>query len=410
MATIELYQSSICKRECGSRPKQEKDKKPAPWCRKDGHSPYRVRYRKPDGKQTDKRGFIRKRDAEIFSATVEVDKAMGAYVPPSAGRVTVDELGPGWLTRQTAHMKPSARHSIESAWKVHVQPHWGGRRLSAIKHTEVQSWVAELASRRSPSLVRDAHSVLARILEDAVKDRQIAVNPAKGVKLPPKTRKPNKYLTAAQVATLAQESGRYGSLILLLSFVGLRWGEAAGIRVRDIDFLRRTVTLHENAVRVGGETFVGTLKSHKHRTVPIPKTVALELSKTCKGKELDELLWPSSKGDHLGPPSSHDSWLSGAVARCQKVDKTFPRVTAHDLRHTAASLAVASGANVKAIQRMLGHASAAMTLDVYADLFDDDLDAVARKLEKVVGKVWAQGSSIPPTKPPKRSLPASSSA
>ena len=56
-------------------------------------------------------------------------------------------------------------------------------------------------------------------------------------------------------------------------------------------------------------------------------------------------------------------------------------LTPHDLRHTAASLAVAAGANVKAVQRMLGHASAAMTLDTYADLFDDDLDAVSAALD-----------------------------
>jgi integrase len=60
----------------------------------------------------------------------------------------------------------------------------------------------------------------------------------------------------------------------------------------------------------------------------------------------------------------------------------MPRVTPHDLRHTAASLAVSAGANVKAVQRMLGHASAAMTLDLYADLFDDDLEAVATALDK----------------------------
>jgi len=68
--------------------------------------------------------------------------------------------------------------------------------------------------------------------------------------------------------------------------------------------------------------------------------------------------------------------------------------TVHDLRHTAASLAISAGANVKAVQRMLGHASAAMTLDVYADLFDDDLDAVGDALSRLgapegVGKVWA---------------------
>lgn len=64
----------------------------------------------------------------------------------------------------------------------------------------------------------------------------------------------------------------------------------------------------------------------------------------------------------------------------------FPRITAHALRHTAASLAVSAGANVKVVQRMLGHASAAMTLDVYADLSDDDFTQVADKLSETVGK------------------------
>ena len=78
------------------------------------------------------------------------------------------------------------------------------------------------------------------------------------------------------------------------------------------------------------------------------------------------------------------SWLSGAVARCQKADPAFPRVTAHALRHTAASLAISAGANPKVVQRMLGHMSAAMTLDVYADLFESDLDTVADRLENVL--------------------------
>ena len=69
-----------------------------------------------------------------------------------------------------------------------------------------------------------------------------------------------------------------------------------------------------------------------------------------------------------------------AVEKCQKGDEVFPSITPHDLRHTAASLAVSAGANVKAVQRMLGHAKASMTLDVYADLFDEDLDGVADRL------------------------------
>jgi len=59
-------------------------------------------------------------------------------------------------------------------------------------------------------------------------------------------------------------------------------------------------------------------------------------------------------------------------------------VTPHDLRHTSASLAISAGANVKSVQTMLGHASAAMTLDTYADLFPDDLDAVADRLDEAV--------------------------
>jgi integrase len=85
-----------------------------------------------------------------------------------------------------------------------------------------------------------------------------------------------------------------------------------------------------------------------------------------------------------GTASHVKSWLSGAVARCQKADPTFPRVTAHDLRHTAASLTISAGANPKVVQRMLGHASAAMTLDVYADLFDSDLESVAKNVAKNV--------------------------
>jgi integrase len=138
---------------------------------------------------------------------------------------------------------------------------------------------------------------------------------------------------------------------------------------------------------------VGTLKSGKHRTVVLPRHVLYELAQTCEGKARENLIWPSRSGGYLGPPSAHDSWLAGAVQRCQKADPTFPRVTAHGLRHTAASLAISAGANVKVVQRMLGHASAAMTLDVYADLFDSDLSAVADRLEEHVGKMWAPSLS-----------------
>jgi integrase len=216
-----------------------------------------------------------------------------------------------------------------------------------------------------------------------VHDRLLVANPARGVKLPKRAPHRNVYLTAAQLDRLANEAGRYRSLVLLLGVGGVRWGEAAALRVGDVDFLRRRIGLHRNAVEVNGKFAVGSLKNNKNRTVALPEFVIDALAETAQGKSRDDLLWASQAGGYLAAPGPR-SWLAGAVARCRKADPTFPRVTAHALRHTAASLAISAGANPKVVQRMLGHASAAMTLDVYADLFDSDLDTVAEN----VAKLW----------------------
>jgi site-specific recombinase XerC len=110
-------------------------------------------------------------------------------------------------------------------------------------------------------------------------------------------------------------------------------------------------------------------------------------------KNPEALVFSDSSGEHLRRirvSKGSRSWFKTALAA-----SGLPPMTLHDLRYTAASLAISSGANVKAVQRMLDHASAAMTLDGYADLFDDDLDAVADGLNKAtasanVGKLWAQ--------------------
>ena len=98
------------------------------------------------------------------------------------------------------------------------------------------------------------------------------------------------YLSAAQLDMLASEAGRYRSLVLL-DVGGLRWGEAIALRVADVDFLRRRIELHRNAVYVDGEFIVGTLKSNKSRTVVVPQFVTDALASTAHGKDREELLW-----------------------------------------------------------------------------------------------------------------------
>src|ERR1700747_1996954 len=99
----------------------------------------------------------------------------------------------------------------------------------------------------------------------------------------------NVSLTAAQLDRLADESGSYRSVVLLLGIGGLRWGEAAALRVGDVDFPRRRISLHRNAVEVNGKFEVGSLKSNKIRTVALPAFVIDALAETAKGKGHDDL-------------------------------------------------------------------------------------------------------------------------
>lgn len=343
---------------------------------------WRVRYRKPDRSQTDKRGFKTKRDASEFAATVETSKITGTYIDPTRGKATIAALGKRWLDGQT-HLKPSTLHSVESTWRVHVLEEWGDRAVAEIEHSEIQDWVTMLSKgdgenrkAKSATTVKRAHGILSAILHRAALDKRIPANPAAGINLPRKTSKARAYLNDAQVELLAVESKAHGTLIRVMAYTGLRWGEITGLHVSDVNFLRKRITVSRNAVTVNGRTEIGTPKTHRERWVPFPEFLRADLAEAAKGKSRDDVLFGQGNV-YMLPPSSRDGWFSHAVKRCQAQDSTFPRVTPHDLRHTTASLAIAAGANVKAVQRMLGHASAAMTLDVYADLFDDDLEAVA---------------------------------
>lgn len=152
--------------------------------------------------------------------------------------------------------------------------------------------------------------------------------------------------------------------------------------MRHLNFLRRRILVEENAVRVQGTYELGTPKSGKTRTVPMFPFLVPVLERACDGKGPDAHVF--GDGTALLPyPHATSGWFVKAVRTAQDADPTFPTITPHDLRHTAASIAVSASAHVKAVQRMLGHKSAAMTLDVYADLFDDDLETVAERVSEV---------------------------
>lgn len=361
---------------------------------------YRVRYRKPDRSQTDKRGFKTKREAEMFLATVEVSKMRGEWVDPSRSQVAVAGWAEGWYQAQV-QLKPTTRSGYRHGLDKHVLPRWGTTRLVDVAHGDVQTWVNKLSTHLAPSTVRQTFLVLSGVLKFAVRDGRLAKNPCDGVRLPRVVRSERGYLSHEQVGALAEAAGQYGDLVRFLSYTGLRWGEMAALKVGRVDMLRRRAEIAEAVSEPRGQVIWGTPKGHERRSVPVPRFVLEDISKRCHGKHRDDLVFTAPTGGVLRSGNFRRSYFNPALAAVREADADFPKVTPHDLRHTAASLAISAGANVKAVQRMLGHASAAMTLDVYADLFDDDLDAVAEALDSraaisVVGKVWAEGDNVSP--------------
>lgn len=350
---------------------------------------YRIQYRDDEHKSRTRTGFKTQREAKNALRRLEIAVADGQYVEAAQSKVPIGVLAEAWLPAKERSLKPSAYRALESAWRIHVAPKWASRSVSSVRATEVRDWLSELRTTRSATTVLRVHGVLAGILDDAVADRRALSNPSRDKRtvtrsLPKKRRTPNIYLTHPQVDLLA-DSSRYPTLVRFLAYTGLRWGEATGLRIKHLDTLRRRVTVEENAVLVNATIVVGTPKDNETRSVPYPPFLSRPLASLCEGKSRQDLLF----GDghlHIRVPKSGGGWFEAAVRHAQGVDPTFPRVTPHDLRHTAASLAISAGANVKAVQRMLGHASAAMTLDVYADLFDDDLDAVAMSLNEARAK------------------------
>lgn len=358
-----------------------------------GRTRYVVRYRKPDGRQSDKTGLPTLRAAKDWLAQTEVAKSSGKFIAESAGRLTVGELAGPWLAHKKAIRKRSSYDALDGAWRTHVEPRWGKTRISGVRTTDVKAWIAELAEQRSATVVIRCAGVLGGILDGAVDDGLLAKNPARGLELPKKVRKARRrYLTAEEVEDVARAAAAtdpmYRVVVLLLAYTGLRWGEMAALTTASVSPLRNRVEVWRSVTVRGSDWIVGTTKGDEARSVPVPASLMDELERIMLKRKPGELLFPAPRtSSYLRTPNKASVNAQGEKVKPKWWEKALdecgiPYMSPHDLRHTAASLAISAGANVKALQRMLGHESAAMTLDTYSELFDDDLDAVGAALEE----------------------------
>lgn len=312
---------------------------------------WRARWRE-DGKHRAK-SFRTKQAAEKW-LTLHLSRPVveGPEIP------TVGVLVQRWRDAKN-HLAPKTREAAKTASR-HVTPRWGHLSADQVMPSEVRVWLAGLEL--SESTKRHIFLCLKGALELAVEDGILPRNPVAGIKAPVSGKREPTYMTIEDLKALAAAAGKWEAMVLLMGTTGIRIGEACGLDVADVGAKR---------IRVRPEVS----KSDRGRDVPVPASVRAMLDLDREGP-----LFRSPAGKRVDP----GNWRVRVFAEAAKAVGR-EGLDPHELRHTAASLAIAAGADVMVVQRMLGHKSAAVTLGVYAHLWDGNLDDVAARMDAALG-------------------------
>ncbi|MGL4178588.1 MAG: tyrosine-type recombinase/integrase [Dermatophilaceae bacterium] len=274
------------------------------------------------------------------------------------------------------HLRATTQSGYRHAWK-HVAPTFGRWPVAKIEHADVAEWVAGLSRTSGTDTVRKAHGVLCRVLDHACLTRRVPVNVARSVRLPKRAPARERILTIREVHALADAMTTDKDVVLALAYLGLRWSELAALRCEDVNLERRRVHVVQRATEVDGRMDLDQPKSRAgHRHVPVPARIAPYLQARIDGQRPDALVFPSPDGDYLRVRNwRRRAGFDEALKRCGF------RATPHDLRRTFGSLARMAGADLRFIQKAMGHESITTTARIYAHLYDDELDAIAQALD-----------------------------
>lgn len=316
---------------------------------------WQVRYREA-GRQR-KRNFDTKEAALTFEARsrLEPDQRLA-----QEGRhLSVSAMMDTWLATKTDRARKTQEAYTYDVGQVTAA--FGGRLATSLRSSEIRVWVAR--SGTSVSVRRRSLTALQAAYGLAIEDELLGVDPTSRIKLPRAVETERRFLSWSELAELAKETGTHESLVWLLGTSGLRLGEAAGLQVGDV----RCGKLRVARQRHG--SIVESPKGGRGRDVPVARFVLEQLE--LRGRKDEEWLFRGSRSDRLDTHAWRSRVFQPAATR------TVGAMVPHELRHTAASLAIASGANVKQVQNMLGHRSATITLDLYGHLWNDDTVATS---------------------------------
>ena len=325
------------------------------------------------------------------------------WTDPDRGRKTTFAAWVETWSATIVHLRASSRARAEVAIRRELLPRFGDHALSSIGASEVQAMVSELvAEGQAPASVRKVYNVLSGIMRSAMVEGVISKSPCVGISLPQVQRHEMRALSADELHRLATEvPDRYRAVILTAGYLGLRWGELAGLRVEAVNFLKRKVHVRSTVIDVNGTMQVGPPKTGE-RTITVPSFIADVMAEQIAR-------YPDPEGYVFGAPGGGPLWRRSNFSRRifqPAVERAgLAPLRLHDLRHTAASLAIEAGAPPKPIQALLGHSSITTTLDRYGHLLPGMDEALAERMDGGwTGGAGGRGCSM--TRPSPGTVPA----
>ncbi len=327
-----------------------------------------------------------------------LEKADKGLLPVDGGKITVAAYLDHWLGWTAPSIKPKTVQQYDSVVRLYLKPTLGALKLADLRADHLQSLSATLLSRQpkplSPRTVQLTLTIMHHALEDAMKKGLTPRNVADAVTKPKVTRKEMHVWTLPEArAFLAGIKGdRWESLYLLALSHGLRAGELFGLKWEDVDLDAGRIQIRRTIQRIskGAGLTVGTPKTARgRRSIALRPGVVAALRQWRKTQLQERLLagnrWEDSGyvfASRVGTPTEPRHLKDDFDAKIETLG--LPKIRVHDLRHSAATLALSQNVHPKVVQEMLGHSTITLTLDTYSHVLPTMQEEAAQVMEKLL--------------------------
>jgi integrase len=347
---------------------------------------YQVRFRDESKRQRAK-SFARKKDAEAFEAKVKTEVNSGLWLDPVVAHVNLEDI---WIDfyELKKGKKKNTLIDYENIWRNHLAPRWGKVSVFRIDQIEFDKWV--IGKKLSPQRIGKIHLIMSMLLDHAVKRKNLKHNPLKDAlgrrskeNLPTASVEiATNFLTLGQLMKVAERARFYRDVVLVLGLCGLRWGELVGLQVKDLNVSAGTITIRRSLVEINGKLEESTTKTYRWRIVHLPAILQTVCHRWVFDKNQDDPLFHTEESTFLRNTNFTRRIFAPALLKAE-----VKKIRIHDLRHTAASIAISAGATPNMVKEMLGHSDVQLTMRVYAHIFEADREKVAANVNRAVNEV-----------------------